>query len=107
VLREEAMEIENATDVKAERKRGPKKNDISSLLRRIADAATAMAQDAERAAQALRVEGFRGRKNRERLRIVLQQNIGVLDLLKRINLDPGDRQFLVDEGYIRERKDRS
>ena len=99
------MQVEEPVETK--KKRSPKKNDASLLLRRIADLATELAQNAARAEQSLRMEAFRGKKNRERLRIVLQTNTGILDLLKRINLEPGDRQFLVDEGYIRERKDRS
>ncbi len=98
---------ENASPVKAKQKRGAKKNDVASLLRKIAESATELAQHAERASQSLRQEAFRSKKNKDRLRIVLHQYTGILDVLKRVTPTPTDADFLVSEGFIRAKKERS
>ena len=91
---------------KPKSKRSPKKSGLSNLLRKMAEATAEFAQFAERAEQMMRQETFRTKKNKERLRIVLQSSTGVCDILKRVNLEPTDREFLISEGYIRDRKDR-
>ena len=87
-------------------KRGPKKLGLSQILQKSVASATELAQNAERASQMLRQDAHRDKKRGERLRIILQTYTGVMDILKRVNLEPADREFLIEEGYVRDRKDR-
>ena len=101
------MEVEGTGGSKRKGQRAIKKSDVAATLRKMAENATELAQHAERASQALRQEAFRNKKHRDRLRIVLQMYTGVLDILKRVNVEPLDREFLESSGYLRAKKERS
>ncbi len=78
----------------------PRKGTVGQTLRKISEMTA-------QAAEAMRRDEHRARKEEDRLRILLIQYAGpVLEMLKRVEIPDDDRKFLQLKGYIRERKER-
>jgi hypothetical protein len=83
-----------------------KKNDVSSLIRRSADAATELARTLESAAQSNRVREHREKRKQEQVMAILQQHIDIRGQVKRIwpLMSEQDRETLRNFGFQEPRK---
>jgi hypothetical protein len=69
-------------------------NGASQILKKIAEMSA-------QAAESLRRDEHRARKDEDRIRIVLRLYAGpVLDMLQRVEIPEPDRQFLIAKGYL-------
>lgn len=89
------------------KKKRTRRGDVGKFLHSLPETFEEWARMAHAAIQCNRVEKNELKRDDDRLRIILQQRIMVIDHLKQIQIEDGpDRDLLVRKGYIRERKDR-
>jgi hypothetical protein len=91
---------------KTKKKREARPQTLPQLLKKLAEGATELAQTAERASQALRMQNHRCEKKQEAVMAILQQKLGIRDQVKRVwpLFSENDQETLKNFGFQEPRK---